>query len=387
VANVYVVGDTEPLKEILAVDEKIHLQDLLEANSQLLPGDQINPYPDDPCRWLLIGREMPVPNPSTGSDCWNLDFFFVDQNAVPTFVECKRHEEIKDTGSRRKLIGQLLEYAANGHYYWTADKMRECAERANKKDGLEVAFRELRTDEEDSVDAFFERVQENLRELQIRIVFFLDQAPMELRSVVDFLNKQMERSWVLLVEARRYGVRNGVDIVVPTLFGYTEQARLIKRTVTINTDKKPIQNIDDFIDHASHTQELNVEQVGAMRRLYDECAAHGWPIQWGRGRNPANFLVGLPTKPDKHVIAVSSNGLLSLQLGALGQVSHVKDLLMALFREVVELKIPPDKETRFPSYPAEVWADKVDKIVEVLKKVLSSDRAEGRAGNSQAMLK
>jgi hypothetical protein len=60
---------------------------------------------------------------------------------------------------------------------------------------------------------------------------------------------------------------------------------------------------------------------------------------------------------------------------------------MALFREVVELKIPPDKETRFPSYPAEVWADKVDKIVEVLKKVLSSDRAEGRAGNSQAMLK
>jgi excisionase family DNA binding protein len=51
---------------------------------------------------------------------------------------------------------------------------------------------------------------------------------MELRSVVDFLNKQMELSWVLLVEARQY-TSGATTVVVPTLFGYTEEARRAKR--------------------------------------------------------------------------------------------------------------------------------------------------------------
>src|SRR5437016_718316 len=69
-------------------DEDAELQRILEKNPDLLPGDQIDP--EDPCRWLLIKREMPVPDPNTGTSRWSIDFFFVDQGAIPTFVECKR---------------------------------------------------------------------------------------------------------------------------------------------------------------------------------------------------------------------------------------------------------------------------------------------------------
>lgn len=137
VSRVYVIqedGHTMPMTQVHCKDEDKELQRLLEHNPDLLPGDQIRP--DDPRRWLLIKREMPVQDPNTGFDKWSVDFFFVDQSAVPTFVECKR---FFDTRSRREVVGQMLDYAANGHYYWTRDTIRTYAEDTAKRRGLDLA--------------------------------------------------------------------------------------------------------------------------------------------------------------------------------------------------------------------------------------------------------
>ena len=72
-------GKTEPMEKVLCKDETKELQDMLANNYDLLLGEQDKP--DDPCRWLLVKREMPVPDPSGGGDRWSIDFFFVDQNA------------------------------------------------------------------------------------------------------------------------------------------------------------------------------------------------------------------------------------------------------------------------------------------------------------------
>lgn len=50
-----------------------------------------------------------MPDPGTGQDRWSVDFVFADQDAVPTFVECKR---FADTRSRLEVVGQMFEYAA-----------------------------------------------------------------------------------------------------------------------------------------------------------------------------------------------------------------------------------------------------------------------------------
>jgi hypothetical protein len=81
-------------------DEDKELQTILDQDHELLTEDQINP--EDPRRWLLIKREMPVQGPGTGVSRWSIDFFFVDHEGVPTFVECKRFE---DTRSRREVVG------------------------------------------------------------------------------------------------------------------------------------------------------------------------------------------------------------------------------------------------------------------------------------------
>ena len=67
-ADVYEIGDdasTTRMKRVHCKDEAAELQALLKHNPDLLPGDQIRS--DEPRRWLLLRREMPVPDPSTGS--------------------------------------------------------------------------------------------------------------------------------------------------------------------------------------------------------------------------------------------------------------------------------------------------------------------------------
>ena len=286
--NVYVVGDgmkTDPLKPIRCKDEGRELQLLLEQNPELLPGDQINP--DEPRRWMVIKREMPVPDPGTGQDRWEIDFLFADQDAVPTFVECKR---IEDTRARREIVGQVLEYAANGHFYWDKQRLRDLAEEAAEKQGrdLEPIVHELLRKRE-SIDGFFERMEDNLREGQIRIVFFMDDSPIELRSIIDFLNKQMERSDVLLVEACQYEM-NGGRIVVPTLFGYTEEARRVKRTVTVSRrQNREKWDADSFFSQVD--EQLTAEHAQALRELYESCRQRlGFDVDWGQKGNGSCIL-------------------------------------------------------------------------------------------------
>lgn len=114
-AKIFLVGETEkvlvPMEETPYAAEDI-LQGLLEDYPDLVPGDQINP--DYPRKWLLIKREAGVPSCQDGSDNWSLDHLFVDQDGIPTFIECKR---ATDNRIRREVVAQMLDYAANGTIY------------------------------------------------------------------------------------------------------------------------------------------------------------------------------------------------------------------------------------------------------------------------------
>jgi len=224
----------EALPPVHCLNEGKELQDLLLKNYALLAGDQINP--ESPRKWLLIRKEMPVVSPDSGENRWLIDFFFADQDGIPTFVECKRYQ---DTRSRREVIGQMMEYAANSQHYLDKNMIRDFAEKTAKKASNEINDLILNLLEEDDpgIDSYFEAIENNLKEGQIRLIFFLEEAPFELKSIVEFLNNQMERTEVLIIEAKLFS--NGSErFVIPTLFGYTEQARRVKRVVTVSKSKR-----------------------------------------------------------------------------------------------------------------------------------------------------
>jgi hypothetical protein len=90
-------GGAELMDPVRCKDEGRELQDLLEKSPELLAGDQIDP--EVPRRWLLIKREMSVPDPVSAVSRWSIDFLYVDQDATLTFVECKR-QMTRDHGGK-----------------------------------------------------------------------------------------------------------------------------------------------------------------------------------------------------------------------------------------------------------------------------------------------
>src|SRR6185436_19446010 len=72
-------------------------------------------------RWLLISRELNVPDATNSMGRWSLDHLFLDQDGIPTLVEVKRST---DTRARREVVAQMLDYAANGLVYWNVDDLK-----------------------------------------------------------------------------------------------------------------------------------------------------------------------------------------------------------------------------------------------------------------------
>src|SRR5438046_7789945 len=210
-------------------NEELELQNLLHKNLDLIPGDQVDP--ENPRRWLLVKREMTVEDPGTAEGRWNLDFLLVDQDGIPTLVECKR---FKDTRSRREVIGQMFDYAANASFYLSRDKLLQYLEERARRCGIETAalIAGLEPSDGASLDEFLDLIKNNIEQGQLRLVFFMEQSSPELRSIVQFLNNQMERTEVCLVEAKQFE-QDTIRVVVPTLWGYSEQARRVKKTVTV----------------------------------------------------------------------------------------------------------------------------------------------------------
>ena len=372
-SNVYIIQSNStsvPLKRIRCQDEERELQSLLENNYGLLVGDQINP--EDPRRWLLLKREMPVPSPSTGSDRWSIDFFFVDQDAVPTFIECKRYY---DTRSRREIVGQMLEYAANGQHYWTVDSLRDITEESARKNNQEVEdlLYELTGDETIIAEDFFQNIMDNLREGQIRLIFFLEESPYELRSIVDYLNRQMERSEVLLIEAKQF-TDGKVKLVVPQLFGYTEQARMIKKTVTLQKSQSGKRRKWDeetyFID-ARDNHSLNNDEISAIKKLYDYSSRKADNIGWGTGSNRGSFSPKYFHISVKSLFTVFTNGELRFNFHWLVDENAKKyaDSLKKKIDSIPNITLNPN--TEFPAFQINEWKDQVEDIINIIEGVVN----------------
>ena len=193
-------GDLEPLTEERFETEDL-LQELIGQHPELLAGDQMRP--DDPLRWILIRREMPI-------EGWALDHLLIDQHARPTLVEVKRgsNREI-----RRNIVGQMLDYAATAASVWSERDMRSIFEESQDTPD-DVISSLLADDGEPDIDGFWEQVATNLAANRLRLLFVADEIPIELERVVKFLNEQTRDNLeVLAVEVKQYPSKFGSALV------------------------------------------------------------------------------------------------------------------------------------------------------------------------------
>ena len=148
---------------------------------------------------LLVRREMGVPGAEGGGAIWSLDHLFLDADGVPVIVEVKRSS---DTRIRREVVGQMLDYAANGVKYWPVEMLRAAVDKAAEEDDKtgDDLITALRPDLDP--EEFWKTVEANLGAGRIRMLFVADALPAELVRVIEFLNEQMNPAEVLGVELR-----------------------------------------------------------------------------------------------------------------------------------------------------------------------------------------
>lgn len=250
-------------------------QGLIEKHPEILAGDQINP--ENPRKWILISRELGVPAEQDGGAQWYLDHLFIDQDAIPTFIEVKRST---DTRIRREVVAQMLDYAANAVQYWPIDMIRGNYEK-NAADGDAVTLNDIGVPPENE-DTFWQSVSTNLRAGRIRLIFVADTIPPSLLRIIEFLNKQMVDTEVLGLEIRQFLSTDGLTTLVPSLVGRTAIAVQTKRAESNKWDEQ------SFLVQAAEIG--GNESVVLCERILRAFESLGCYIWWGEGKTHGSFV-------------------------------------------------------------------------------------------------
>lgn len=189
---------------------------------------------DSESNWLLISRELRVPDGDSGANRWSLDHMFVDEDGVPILVEVKRSS---DPRIRREVVGQMLDYAANAVVYLPIESIIANFEKECERLGCDPydrisTFLNAQLEPEE----FWKKVKTNLQAGRIRMLFVADEIPKELRRIIEFLNEQMDPVEVLGVEVRKYS-SGSLQTIAPVVIGNTENAESRKRVIGISASE------------------------------------------------------------------------------------------------------------------------------------------------------
>jgi hypothetical protein len=292
--GIYLIQDDDRLVEMMEqpYDSEDQLQDLLVTYPNLIAGDQIDRA--TPRQWLLISREVTIASDEETAVQWSLDHLFLDQDAIPTFVDVRR---TPNASIRQKVLGQAIDYAANALVYWPIDSIialfeANCRDRGRDPEQVFEDFLGLDANE----DQFWQQVKTNLQAGKVRLVFVADEISAEMRRVVEFLNEQMDPVEVLALEIKQYVSEDGLRTLVPRVIGQTAEAQQKKSSAT-----RERRRWDESSFFAEIKARGGAEEARIAKAIYAwvKDRSPEMDIQWGTGDTYGGFAANLHQKGKK----------------------------------------------------------------------------------------
>ncbi|WP_405557092.1 hypothetical protein OHV08_24990 [Streptomyces canus] len=346
---VFVLGSDLQALEPAAFETEAEFQELLARHPRVLDFGSL--ADGQPLRLVLVAREMGVPTSAESGPAYWLDHLFVDADGMPTLVEVKR---ATDTRIRREVVGQMLDYAANGARYWPGALLQRSFEETCVADGrsLEEAYGELLGDR--SPEEFWTGVEERLAAGQMRLLFVADRIPLELRAIVEFLNRQMRQTDVYAVELTQYRGDGDLRVLVPRVHGEAAMAakspsgrRAAQRTTRDDMDAairnrlapEPRRIATALLDHAAARGRL---EGGTAK--YPSMSVY-YPVA---GRQVPIWTLSLYDTPAKEELAFSF-GSITHHLGLDGATAFA-DSLPAV--PELEKKLEVQREKGYKGWPS-----------------------------------
>lgn len=263
------------------------LQERIEKYPELIPSEDINP--DNPPDFIVLKREASVPG--IGS----IDLLLSDQDGILTILETKLadHPEIM-----REVVGQVLEYAAHESLEWDVERVLQEAQDYWNKRGTTLQKSLEDSFGADRAEGFWNRLSENVRQGQIRIIIASDKLPQQVRRVIEFLNN-MSKFEIYGLEIGFHADSNGRSILATRLVGQSERAIIGKR-------KGRLWDLDSFFKDME-LKKVSAQEIACFRRCYD-LLKDEFDIGWGQGIETGTFVARLDGRP---VLYFSSKAYIS----------------------------------------------------------------------------
>jgi hypothetical protein len=279
--------------QVLPYPNEAQLQNLLYESPLLIPSSG----PSDTTRMFISEAGLP----GSGST----DLVGVSSNGNIYLVECKlaTNPEI-----RRKVIGQILEYAAFlwGMSYSEFDGL--FAKRSGKQ--LEQFFKDKCGEDWSSV-TFQNTVSQNLKDGSFYLIIAVDRMNEQLEEVIGYLGRPGANVRLQAVELQLHA-EGDTEILAPRLYGQF-----------VSDFQGAVRGTRSW-DYASFFEDarrkLNEEQLGALENLHRHFSDPqlAW-LSWGRGATLGSFSVHVDRISKRSMITVTSDGKLVVNFGQLNE--------------------------------------------------------------------
>ena len=263
--NLYYVKDgmAVEMSEQPYGQEKV-LQDLIAQNPNIL----LRSSEPGGAKLFLVAQEFTIAEGSDSTNSYAIDHLMVDQDGTPVLVEVKRSS---DTRSRREVVAQMLDYASRAST-WDVGKLR--GHFLCNNDGMAGT-------EYDS-DDFWGRVANSLKAERLRLVFAADLIPDTLKTLIEFLNRNLTDIEVYGVEVRQYQAQDATLLTSSIIGGGSADSRRASlRSLEWDADAFSSYLLDrDRKDAVEVAQELQAF-----------ASANGLSCQPGQGTKFPSFLI------------------------------------------------------------------------------------------------
>ena len=337
-------------------DKEDYLQKYIYENPESIPLYEIK----EDIHLLILAREFPT---NSGP----IDAIGIDKYGELYIVETKLYKN----ADKRTVVAQALDYGAA---LWKhANDFNEFTSILNEhtqkvfKLGLNEKIKEFFSIEDEELESILDKAKSNLNDGIFHFVVLMDKIDDRLKDLILFVNQNSQFDiYAVLFE---YYKHEQHEIIIPKIFG-TEVKKDIAVSSSSSNSSRETWNEDKLLKQAQ--QLLSQDIYINFKKLYDFSKESADKVKFGTGQT-GSFNPVWNKICDKSLFSLYANGRLGLNFNWLLDEDQSNLEIVEKFKnglQEIGFDIPNNYLKIRPGYDPEVWSEKTDKIIDLIKKVI-----------------
>lgn len=332
-----------------------YLQNYIHENPESIPVYEI----EEDKKLFVVAREF-------STESGPIDALAIDKDGDIYVVETKLYKN----PDKRDVVAQALDYGAS---LWRHSDYGEFMSEINEevvnkfKIGLEEKMLSFFDIDNEQVRLALEAMRRNLQQGNIKFVILMDTIDDRLKDLIVYINQNSQFD-IYAVQMEYYKFEK-YEIMIPKLFGVE-----VKKSISSSSSSERRKwTVDDFLP--ATRKEIDDERFKAVEKIFRFCEQYADEITMGTGTGSASINpIFSKLCPEKSILVLKSNGKLGFKLSWAKERANnaQKQKLDELANKLREINFPVPNDNSSVNMGFDGWAPKVDKIIEVLSKIILS---------------